>query len=122
MCGCSVVTMTSAGEILMLRKQLLQARGMLYRLQLQQDAGRLRRAAGIAHIAGAAFRALPLRLMLLGLVLGSVPAARLSGGARILARGMQFAGIAARGLALWQLANRRTVSVRQRTDRMVIDA
>ncbi len=114
--------MTSADEIRQLRKQLLQARAVLCRLRLQQEAGRLRSAAGLAHIAGAAFRVLPMRLMLLGIVLGSVPAARLSGGARILARGMQFAGIAARGLALWRLVNRRAVSVRQRTDQMVIDA
>ena len=122
MCGCSVVNMTSADEIRLLRKQLLQARGVLYRLQLQQEANRLRSAAGVAHIAGAAFRSVPLRMLLLSLALGSLPATRLSGGARLLARTLQFAGIATRGVALWQLANRRAVSVRQRTDRLVIDA
>jgi hypothetical protein len=114
--------MTSADEIRLLRKQLLQARAVLFRLQLQRDLIQLRNNAGAARIAGAALRSVPFRLALLAVVLACIPVSRLSGGARLLARTFQFAGIAARGVALWKLANQRSIYVRQRTDRMVIDA
>lgn len=122
MSACSAAIMTDAGEILLLRKQLLQARGRLARLRLRRSAGELREKLSAPKLAMSALASAPAGFALLGLSLATSPRSTLPPAIKFLARVLQIAGVTARFFARPRPAEQRTDFVRQRTDRTAIDA
>lgn len=114
--------MTDSGEILLLRKQLLQARARLARLRMRRSANELREKLSIPKLAMSALASTPAGFALLGLTLASSSRSPLPPTLKLLAQVLQIAGVAARFFARPRPAEQRSDFVRQRTDRTVIDA
>lgn len=104
-----------------LRKQLLQARSTHCRLRIRCELNAMRDTLSWARAGVMAVKALPVRSIVLGLALSGVPHSRLARLLVLAARMLLFARLASIAADLVRKSSIVPPSVRERTDRMVID-
>lgn len=108
-------------ENLALRKQLLQARSTLCRLRVRYEVNAMRDRLSWARAGVRAAKALPVRSAVLGLALYAVPHSRLARLLALAARMLLLARLASIVASMLQKPPALPPSVRERTDRVVID-
>lgn len=113
--------MNKSLENLALRKQLLQARSTLCRLRIRYELNAMRDRLSWARAGVMAVKVLPVRSALLGLALYGVPHSRLARLLALAARVLLLARLASIAANLLRKPSALPPSVRERTDRVVID-
>jgi hypothetical protein len=113
--------MNKSRENLALRKQLLQARSTLCRLRIRHELNTMRDSLSWARAGVMALKALPVRSSVLALALYAVPHGRLARLLMLAARMLLLARLASIVGKLLRKPAALAPSVRERTDRMVID-
>lgn len=113
--------MNKPPESLALRKQLLQARSTLCRLRIRYEFNAMHDRLSWARAGVRAAKALPVRSAVLGLALYAVPRSRLARLLALTARMLLLARMAGIVASMLQKPSTLLPSVRERTDRVVID-
>ena len=113
--------MNRSRENLALRKQLLQARSTLCRLRIRCELNAMRDTLSWPREGVMAVKALPVRSIVLGLALYGVPHSRLARLLMLAARTLLFARLASVAANLLRRPSILPPSVRERTDRVIID-
>lgn len=113
--------MNKSLENLALRKQLLRARSTLFRLRIRCEFNAMRDTLSWARTGVMAVKALPLRSAILGLALFGVSRSRLARLLALAARMLLLARLASIVASTLRKPSVRRPSVRERTDRVVID-
>jgi len=113
--------MNKSSENLALRKQLLQARSTLCRLKIRHELNTMQDTLSWARAGVLAAKALPVRSALMGLALYGVPHSRLARLLSLAARMLLLAKLASIAANLMRKPSVLPPSVRERTDRVVID-
>jgi hypothetical protein len=106
---------------LALRKQLLQARSTLCRLRIRHELNAMRDTLSWGRAGIMALKALPVRSSVLALALYPVPHSRLARLLTLAARMLLLARLARIAANLFRKPSALPPSVRERTDRVVID-
>ena len=113
--------MNKSLENLALRKQLLRARSTLCRLRIRHELNTMRESLSWARAGVTAVKALPVRSAVLGLALYGVPHSRLARLLTLAARTLLLARLASIAASILRKPSALPPSVRERTDRAVID-
>jgi hypothetical protein len=113
--------MNNPPKNLALRKQLLQARSTLCRLRIRCELNSMRDSLSWARAGVQAAKAIPVRSAVLGLALFGVPHSRLARLLALAARMLLLARMAGGVASMLQKNSAMPPSVRERTDRVVID-
>jgi hypothetical protein len=113
--------MNKSFENLALRKQLLQARSTLCRLRIRHELNAMHDTLSWARAGVMAVKGLPVRSAVLGLALYAVPHGRRARLLTLAARMLLLARLASIVANLLRKPSALPFSVRERTDRVVID-